>query len=251
MTVPGHNASSGCAWDVPATRAYWRRLMTVVLVPGIVALGLLVLAAVSWTTSRGDSRARTAADAATVTNVSSHRVGRGGVQTGDITVQFPAGAPTNTAVIGVGRDVIKYAVGQTVTVHFQPSKPTNISVVGTSVSSSWIVSAFFGAILGAAALWAGRHVRRIRDVLRRHPWQARPSRITEIPFRAGFRVRAQIVVVLWDPDEDRETIVMPVGLRRLNPEFQPVTWLCGDLDDERVVISTPGGQHPLLACWVR
>jgi len=183
-----------------------------------------------------------------VNEVRSRRVGRGGVENGDITVEFFTGTETQRAVIAVGSDVVHYSVGQAVTVRYQPTRPTNASVVGSSgQSSSWMVMTFFGVIIVAITGWAGRHVRRMRDVLQRHPWQARPAHMAEIPFRAGFRVRAQIAVVLWDPADEHEAIVVPLGVRRLSPAFQPVTWLCGDLDDALVVIAPPGGKPPLLA----
>jgi len=239
---------SARAWDLRATRSYWRRLMTLVLIPALAGVVLLVGAAVGWRTARDDAHARTAEAAGVVKAVNSERVGRGGVLHGAITVEFFTGAQTQRFVMSLGTDIAQYSVGQPVTVRFQPSDPSNASVTGSAnQTASWMIAAVFGVFLVGSMSWAGRHVWRMRRVLQRHLWQGRPARIAEIPFRAGLRTRAQIVVVLWDPIDDHEAIVMPVGLRRLNPGFQPVTWLCGEMTDDRVVISPPGGKRPLLA----
>jgi hypothetical protein len=234
------------AWEVAVTRSYWWRMMTLVLVPGAVGVVLLIAAAVSWNGGRDNANARTARSPGVVSAITALPVGRGRALSGSITVDFEGGA--TRASVAVGTDVRKYSIGQSVTVRFQPDRPTNASVVGSpGRSTGWIVSAVFGVFIVGAMGWAARHLRRLRHVLERHPWQARPARIAEIPVRVGMRMRAQIVVVLWDPTDEQESIVSPAGIRRVNPGFQPVTWLCGDVADGPVAIAPPGGRPPLLA----
>ncbi|MCU1346906.1 MAG: hypothetical protein JWL70_3172 [Acidimicrobiia bacterium] len=216
------------------------------LVPGVVGVLLLLASAWSWNSGHHRADARTARASGVVESVDAQPVGRGRVLSGSITIDFNGGA--DRAVVEVGADAGKYAAGQGVTVRYQPGRPSNASVTGSSgQSSGWIVSGFFGVTMAGLGAWSARHLRKLRNLLQQHPWQARPARVAEIPFQIGLRVRAQIVVVLWDPIDERESIVVPAGVRRVNPSFEPVTWLCGDLAEGRVAISPPGGRPPLLA----
>jgi hypothetical protein len=214
--------AAASAWEVPATRRYCRWLTVSVRIPAAAGVVLLLFALLGWYGNRSDSDARTDRASGTVVAVNAQEVGRGKFESGDITVEFPANGQTQRVVMPVGIDVSHFTTGQTVTVRYQASRPNNATVEGGSAGTSGaVIAGVFGLAILGVAVWTG--------------------------YQIGFRVRAQVVVVLWDPVDEREMVFAPTGFRRVNPSFQPVTWLCGDLLEGRVAIAPPGGRPPLLA----
>ena len=104
-------------------------------------------------------------------------------------------------------------------------------------------------MLSVGSYLASRHARLARRVTRSNRWVAIPARVVEVPYSAGLGQRSQYLLAIRGLD-DRSILVQPVGMRRLNPTFQPVVWTAG-VADRRFVVSPPGGGRVLCVEEVR
>jgi hypothetical protein len=107
----------------------------------------------------------------------------------------------------------------------------------------------FAVLLAASSFVAGRHARAARRVARANRWVAVPARVLAVPYSSGTAQRSQSVLAIQGLD-DRSILVQPLGLRRLDPRFEPVVWTAGAAD-HRFVVSPPGGGRVLCVEEVR
>jgi hypothetical protein len=107
----------------------------------------------------------------------------------------------------------------------------------------------FSLVLAVSSFVAGRHAHLARRVLRANRWVAVPARVVAVPYSSGTAQRSQSVLAIRGLD-DRSILVQPLGLRRLDPRFEPVAWTAGAAG-RRFVVSPPGGGRVLCVEEVR
>ncbi len=178
-------------------------------------------------------------------------VGRERQPLGSITVDVHGVADARRVAIPVGAKVITFHLGDTVTVvhHQGGSHYLVLGIVPDAHGIPLIVPLSFTVLLSAGSYLASRHARLARRVTRSNRWVAIPARVVEVPYSAGLGQRSQYLLAIRGLD-DRPILVQPVGMRRLNPTFQPVVWTAG-VADRRFVVSPPGGGRVLCVEEVR
>ena len=188
---------------------------------------------------------------ATVVQRSVRYVGRERQPVGSITVDVHGAGDGDRPNIPVGSKVLGFHVGDTVTVvHRQGgSRYLVVGIVPDAHGIPLMVPLSFTVLLSVASYLASRHARLARRVTRSNRWVAVSARVVEVPYSAGLGQRSQYLLAIRGLD-DRSIVVQPVGLRRLNPTFQPVVWTAG-VADRRFVVSPPGGGRVLCVEEVR
>jgi hypothetical protein len=244
---------------VPATRRSVRRFLTfglVLLVGAILFFGLCVWL---WIGDRAndDLQRNGIRSRAAVVERSVRYIGRERQPLGTITVAVhgtPEGdsaTPHNQGIIPVGAKVLTFHVGDSVTVVHRSggSQYQVLGIVPDAHGIPLMVPLTFTVLLSVASYLASRHARLARRVTRSNRWVAVPARVVAVPYSAGMGQRSQYLLAIRGLD-DRSILVQPVGLRRLNPNFQPVVWTAG-VADRRFVVSPPGGGRVLCVEEVR
>jgi hypothetical protein len=242
---------AGVAFDLPATRRSIRRILLFGLCLLAAALVLLGLSVWVWVGDRANHELQRdgVRSAATVASRSIRYVGRDRQPVGSITVMLDKGTARPT--IPVGTQVLHFHTGQHVTVVHRAGG-SEYQVLGIVPDVSGVplaVPLVLGVVLAGAAFLSSRHGRLARRVTKAHRWVAVPATVVEVPYSTVRRQRSQSVLAIRGLD-DRSIIVEPVGLRRLNPTFQPVVWTAG-VADRRFVVSPPGGGRVLCVQEVR
>jgi hypothetical protein len=238
---------------VPATRRSVRRFLTFGLVLLVGALLLFGLCVWLWIGDRANDELQRNGihSRATVVERSVRYIGRERQPLGSITVDVHGAGDGARVTIPVGSKVLTFHAGDAVTVVHRPGG-SHYQVVGIVPDAHGIplmVPLTFTVLLSVASYLASRHARLARRVTRSNRWVAVPARVLAVPYSAGMGQRSQFLLAIRGLD-DRSILVQPVGLRRLNPTFQPVVWTAG-VADRRFVVSPPGGGRVLCVQEVR
>jgi hypothetical protein len=160
-----------------------------------------------------------------------------------VVVRFDAAGQAEQQPIYVAGAVADYHQDQAVQVVYDASNPARVQLVGVVVSNRGLpaVIPFLGGLLLAAmALVAGRHTLFVWRVVRNSPWRSVDARLVQVPQSVGMRQGSRSVLVLDTPDGPLP--VEPVGLSRVDPSFEPQTWLAG-FGTRTMVVGAPGGRH--------
>ncbi len=232
------------ALDDPATRAVLRRSTVIAAAGVLLAIGLLVVALLIWTSDRravDDLATNGVTTSATVTGIDAQPTGRARVPDGSVNLAFSADGVARTASVYVAGAVTGFQQDQVISVRYLPSDPTDVMIVGqpptTRSTVPWVVTGGLGLGMAVFGGTAFARLRRMRRLLGRGPWVEVRARREQV---AIFRQHAEIVLVLDDPDTRQGLAVRHLGLRSFNATLEPTAWIVG-WGTDRPVLATVGG----------
>ena len=235
----------GPAIAVESTRRNLRRYLRIARAAAAVAGVLLVMSA--WLLIHHVTGLDLQTDGAKATgivdSVTAHQVGNPKIQTTFVTVTYSAGGARVHERLSLGTPTNRFHPGQHVLIRYDPADATFAEVQGYRAHDG--VPALIPFVLGLIVLgfsWPGiRRAHFLNRVLSNDPWDVHRSELVEVPLSGpvvGLSGRARTLLRLQGMTG--VIVAAPVGLRRLNPTFAPVTWVAA-YGDRQMVVAPPGG----------